>query len=635
MVKIIALVSFIFFFMNNFNFSFEIEALIKKANLLLDMMEYESAIMNYLKILSQNPQQRDIRKKIAYAYYKLNKVDEALKYLKEELRYYSNNPDAHDFLVHILHESNNLKEVDQLLAGLDFPIRLTMENPYIGGLGCFILGVHFKEIKEYEKAEIFFRKAMIMGFDQIKCYVQLVDMEISKGLKIGQLKFGDFLEISVDPKSILAEAIGNYQFRPEFLLLIGLTYFGKSKTDVSYFISSIKCFELAVKLYPNFRDALFNLACINYNSNDYIKASEYFRRILELEPEDKEIKFYLDCAQEKLETASKKELMPEQCPKGIVLSRKFIDNPELTYEYKSHNDPSFVLDSINNLGLEFAGNGEFNEALKRFVNGLRMYPECPGIHFNMAIVYSWLEDFENAEKHALGALRIRDVFGTIPDSRKLEIMREKGEEIQQKTKIPLSQWNFEAALKEGNYFLDAWDTLGYLYFKKKEYDKSVLAFKRVLEIYEGDAMGHYNLGCIYWTQHDWENAEEEWKKAIKFEKETKKREESVRISKDQLSVSLIVFKRPISFQAHKSLGWLYLEKNLPDKALKEFTDAIELEPGDPEPYYEVGKIYQARSKLDNKNVRKAISCFEKYLYLGGDKEKEVKEFLKSLKKLNK
>ena len=79
------------------------------------------------------------------------------------------------------------------------------------------------------------------------------------------------------------------------------------------------------------------------------------------------------------------------------------------------------------------------------------------------------------------------------------------------------------------------------------------------------------------------------------------------------------------------MGELYQEKGLPDKALKEFENAIELEPDDPEPYYGIGKIYYEKTKQNETYLRKAISYLEKYLYLGGEKQKEVRELLKGLK----
>jgi hypothetical protein len=50
-------------------------------------------------------------------------------------------------------------------------------------------------------------------------------------------------------------------------------------------------------------------------------------------------------------------------------------------------------------------------------------------------------------------------------------------------------------------------------------------------------------------------------------------------------------------------------------------------------YYELGKIYHQKYEIDKKNVEKAILYYERYLYLGGKEEAEVKESLKTLKKI--
>jgi tetratricopeptide (TPR) repeat protein len=72
---------------------------------------------------------------------------------------------------------------------------------------------------------------------------------------------------------------------------------------------------------------------------------------------------------------------------------------------------------------------------------------------------------------------------------------------------------------------------------------------------------------------------------------------------------------------------LYVEQNLKDKALVEFEKASKLEPDDQESHYELGKIYQTK-----KDFQKAIFHYEKYLYLGGEEEEEVKKILKTLKR---
>jgi tetratricopeptide (TPR) repeat protein len=628
--SIFALIAILFLNSHLFPSYPEQEDIVEKADLLLDMMEYESAIMNYMKVLSQDPQQRDVRNKIGYAYYQLEKVEDALNYIKEELTLFPDNGDAYDHLAYILYKLNKLYEADSFLESLNFPVRLAEENPHIGGLACFILGIQFKANKRYDMAKTYFRKAVEKGHDPVKCYVQLIDIELAQGKLDPAIGL-----VGYSSRGILTEAYEACGLQPKFHFMNGLRYFEKAKSNVYFFRRSIRFFELASELKPNFKEAIYNLACISYNFNDFKKASEYFQKIIEIDPEDAKVKFYLDCCQKKLDKSLDKTLISEQCPKWIDLSREFIDNPDREYDYKYHNDIEFVFENIIYLALEYVRVGKFHEGLRRFKNGLKINPDSPEIHFNMGLLYSWLDNFKEAEKHTLLALRKKGFIGKVPASRRREIQRKMKASKQNGTAIPLSEWTFEKALREGNYFLDAYNTLGTLYFDRKEFEKAIRAFKKVIEIYQEDAMGHYNLGCTYWAMDDKQNAEKEWKDAIKwdlhyrYEKEMK--EKGDKVTEDQLDVSLIVHHRPVAFRAHKSLGWLYLEQNLKDKALKEFERALKLEPEDPEPYYEIGKIYEEKSEHEEKYVRKAISYYERYLYLGGEKEAEVKEILKSLK----
>ena len=328
-----------------------------------------------------------------------------------------------------------------------------------------------------------------------------------------------------------------------------------------------------------------------------------------------------------------------QLLKTLNLSKDFIENPEIEYKYQFKNDLLSVFQSIQYLALDFVKQGKLDAAKKRYHNGLKIDEESPGISFNLGMVYFWQDNFKEAEKHALMALRRKHFYATRPDilspgwlrsNKRAEIIR-KAHYVHESPDISISKWTFDVALKYGNYFIEAYDLLGNIYFKKGEINKSVIAFKKSIEIQQKDAMGHYNLGCSYLHLNDWSNAEKEWKKAIKYEKKSKKIKGREEISKDQLEVSLIVVKRPVSFRARKSLGQLYVSKNLPEKALKEFKKAIKLEPGDPEPYYEIGNIYNKKSEQNEKYVRKAVFYYEKYLYLGGEKEEEVKELLKPLK----
>lgn len=145
--------------------------LIQEADMLLDMMEYKAALDYYLKALAQYPNQRDLRKKIGYAYLELKETDEALKYTKEELTLFPDNADAYDLLVYVLFKENKLGEADSFLRKHGFPFELTEKIPSLGGLAHFILGVYLKECKEYGKANEYLLSAIDKGYDPVKCYV--------------------------------------------------------------------------------------------------------------------------------------------------------------------------------------------------------------------------------------------------------------------------------------------------------------------------------------------------------------------------------------------------------------------------------------------------------------------------------
>jgi tetratricopeptide (TPR) repeat protein len=247
-------------------------------------------------------------------------------------------------------------------------------------------------------------------------------------------------------------------------------------------------------------------------------------------------------------------------------------------------------------------------------------------------VYYWRNELDKAERHALIALRQKDFLGRLPTHLKTQIMRKHSKDLREPQRIPLSEWTYETALREGNFFLDAYDFLGTIYFNKGELDRAFLAYKKVIEINPEDPMGHFNLGLVYSSLDDWKGAEREWRDAIKYEEDLERMKEREEISNDQLKISLVVFKRPVSFRAHTSLARLYLDKDLREKALDEFLEALELEPNDPELHFEIGKIYHAKSEADKSYIKEAIFYYEKYLYFGGKKEAEVKELLKTLKK---
>jgi len=175
--------------------------------------------------------------------------------------------------------------------------------------------------------------------------------------------------------------------------------------------------------------------------------------------------------------------------------------------------------------------------------------------------------------------------------------------------------------------LGSHDLMGNIYFHKRAYERALNEYKSILEIDEWNAHAHYNLGSVYHSLKDWFHAEQHWKKAIECEKRKEKIREEESSQEKGLKYSLTVRKRPISFLSHESLGKMYSDQRLVTKAIVEFENAIKLKPNESEPY-----LYLAKSYYKKGEEKKAVSCLEKYLYLGGKREKEARKLLDQIKK---
>jgi tetratricopeptide (TPR) repeat protein len=356
----------------------------------------------------------------------------------------------------------------------------------------------------------------------------------------------------------------------EFYFLTGYAYDGYGRAK--YAISSLK---KAIELKPYLVEAIKNLGIVTYNEGQLDEARPLLERVLKFVPYDFDAKFLL-------ERVEKKQLIKDETQKPR-LSRAFIAEMKPTFKHRIESNMDFVLDTLTRSVLSLVRLGELHAAIGLINRFLEINDHWPGLDYNLALVYNMRDEMLNALKHA---------------------------------------W-IAASIKKN--FRDAHDLIGNIYFKLEEYDLALPAYKKVVSIDKTDSMGYYNLGCTFSAIGDDRKAEENWKRAIHFEV-IRGKEDPGKISKDELSASLIVVGRRVVFNSRMSLGRLYLHQKEWDKAMEEFQRALELDPDQAEPHYELGKI-----SLEKNDVEKAKNHFDKYLYLGGEREKEVRDLLDKIK----
>lgn len=364
----------------------------------------------------------------------------------------------------------------------------------------------------------------------------------------------------------------------------------KEKSDIDFFIEgflnyqremmeeALSSFKNALEKNPALTEAKKNIACIHYNRGEYEKAIKLWKEILRDSPDDFESKLNIARAyfnlgrieEAKKEYESLNLSLPIEKYSPKVTNPVFI-SPERWIKFnfvskldynallnhgidpekiKNPKTKSLILLTLNEKALfALKTEGKIEDAIKILTLANQIDRTNPFVNYNLGQLYFAQKNFEKAKGHALQAI----------------------------------QYNYN--------FPEAHDLLGNIYFEEGRYKEAVEEFKKVVEISKTDAQGYYNLGCAYWKLRDWDKAEEAWKKAILYDSKISSIEKKEKFTQEGLSISIMVRKRSVAYRAYISLASLYEAKGSFEDAIKEYENAIEHEPTNPEAYFELGKIY--------------------------------------------
>jgi len=549
----------------------------------MDIMNYRKAVAGFEEVLLKNPDRKGIRTKMAFCHLRLEEKERAIELLNDELIRFPEEPEALILLSFVRYSQENIEEALKVCHRYTpvFEEILREKRKRLGQeYGLTKKNEKIFRVKLQEENPNYGLPYVILGLEQKKKAVyDRAQRYFEQAIQAGYdsvLCYCHLIDIELEQKNwtqALVRARRAQQaagMEAEFYFLIGYAYdkYGKAK----YALSSLK---KAIELKPYFVEAIKNLGIVTYNQDRLDEAKPLFERVLKLVPYDFEVKFLL----ERLE---KKQLIEDETQKP-QLSRAFIEEMEPTFKHRNETDMDFVLDTVIRSVSSLVRLGELNSAIGLINKFLEVNDHWAGLDYNLALVYNMKDERLNALKHAWIASSIK------------------------------------------KNFRDAHDLVGNVYFKLEEYDFALRSYKRVIEIDKTDAMGYYNLGCTYSAIGDDAKAEENWKRAIHFEV-IKAKEGADEISDDELRASLVVVGRQVIFNSRMSLGFMYGNQKKWDQALEQFLMALEVDADRAELHYELGKVY-----LKKHDIEKAKKHFEKYLYLGGDKAKDVQKLLEKIK----
>jgi len=268
----------------------------------------------------------------------------------------------------------------------------------------------------------------------------------------------------------------------------------------------------------------------------------------------------------------------------------------LPFEFKIHHSLSppnnQLMESIHTRAMKELEKGKIDGAIKLFEEAMNANPKSFLINHNLALLYFDTEKIEKAAQYCGRAL-----------------------------------WFLNGDNVNKEHRIGCHDLMGNIFYHQKKFNNALQEFAAILKIDELNAAGHYNLGSVHFALGNLENAEQEWRKAIACEGIAQQLKDEKGTPETATKISITVRKKSISFLSHVSLGQMYLDQNLTEKAAEEYDFAILLKPDNPPPYLKMAQISEIQGE-----TRKANYYLEKYLYLGGKRTDEVEKLIYSLKK---
>ncbi|MEJ2587951.1 MAG: tetratricopeptide repeat protein [Deltaproteobacteria bacterium] len=141
------------------------------------------------------------------------------------------------------------------------------------------------------------------------------------------------------------------------------------------------------------------------------------------------------------------------------------------------------------LGTDFAQKGEWNHAIQNFVQALKIKPDYPKAHSNLANVLYELGKVDQAFEHFETALKI--------DPNAVEVHYNYGTALAEQGKIDQAIDHYIKAIRLQPDLLQGHYNLGVLYARQGKYTDAIKQFSEVLRINPGNRLAQMSLNRVY------------------------------------------------------------------------------------------------------------------------------------------
>jgi len=161
--------------------------------------------------------------------------------------------------------------------------------------------------------------------------------------------------------------------------------------------------------------------------------------------------------------------------------------------------------AVNFLGMVYAKQGRFAEAAKLFRAAIVLDPKFASPHLNLGAAEAQMGRLEDAEPH-LRAAALMSPLDITPHNVLGKLYFDSG-------RLGEAEGQFRQSVNaEPN--LAAYDYLGYIYQRWRDWDRAERAFKAALALNDSDSHAHFNLGLVYASTGRTTEARKEYQRAL-------------------------------------------------------------------------------------------------------------------------
>ncbi|MCX7834039.1 MAG: tetratricopeptide repeat protein [Ignavibacteria bacterium] len=461
--------------------------LIHKANVYLQFNDLPAAIRIYETILKNEPENISIQYTLARLYEEQNNKQKALELYELITDQYGFDINVLNRLYDIYLNSQNFKDAARILEYILKLDPFDMSNNIKLAALYRIIGQYQKSLSIYENLFKINPKDKNIQTELVKLY--FLNNQVEKGF------------------NLLAETTGKAKLTYSDKIQVGEIYYNLISQEKEYLFISKNIFRYLIDFYYYDTTVSYNWKPYYYLGNIAIaeKDSSYFQyfdsaiRILEKD-EDKKPEPYsligLSYYSENQYTKAK-----EIVQKGLEL---FSDDYRLNFLY--------------GLILQREGNNE--NAIKYFEIAVEKEPNDISLLSTLALAYNTAGRYKESEEMYERALKINpdDPLVLNNYAYNLAVRGEKLDKALEMAKKAVSK-----DPKNPNFL----DTIGWIYYKLKEYDLALDFILKSIAINAGSAVVQEHLGDVYYALKDKTNALKHWKIALELNPQNRNLEEKI------------------------------------------------------------------------------------------------------------